>query len=322
MTINWKAGVTALCLIAIAHVVPATAQTVEYPVKDVTLITHSSPGGGSDVFLRELIKHLAPIMNVNFVVENVRGGSGAKAMAKLSQAPADGSALYATTPTYIQTTLLSKPEVGFQDIDPIAIVFFDPELIYTRADAPWKSLKDVVAHAKDNPDKARWGAANPASLERIALERLARIADVKVPVVSHEGGGDLLINVLNGTLDIGIGEAQELRGQIEAGQIRLLGVVTDERLAAMPDVPTVKEQGYDLVVRKFRGLAGPKGISDDVANTWQKALELVVKSPAYKEQIAKDGLVVSVMGREEARSLTNSFAEEVATSMKEFGVVE
>jgi putative tricarboxylic transport membrane protein len=300
----------------------ATAQTVKYPQRNVTLVTHSSPGGGSDVFLRELIKHLGPVMGVNFAIDNVRGGSGAKAVAQVAKAPADGTMLYATTPTYIQTTLLSKPELGYADLDPIAIVFFDPEVLYTRADAPWKDLKQVVDYAKANPGKARWGAANPASLERISLERLSRLQGLKVPVVSHEGGADLMINVLNGTLDMGVGEMQEIRAQLDAGKIRLLGTLTDARLANFPDLPTATEQGFNLVVRKFRGLAGPKGMPDDVAEAWRKALEIVVASPAYKTQIAQESLIVSVMGREEARKFTKEFAEDVTSSLKELGVVK
>ena len=91
----------------------AMAQTTQaYPVKLVTLVTHSSPGGGSDVFLRDLAKYIAPIMKTNLAVENIRGGSGAKAVAHVAKGPTDGSMFYGTTPTYIQTTLLSKPSVG------------------------------------------------------------------------------------------------------------------------------------------------------------------------------------------------------------------
>jgi tripartite-type tricarboxylate transporter receptor subunit TctC len=80
-----------------------------YPHSRVTLVTHSSPGGGSDVFLRELARHLGPTLGVNFAVENVTGGSGAKAMALVARGKPDGSVFYATTPTYIQTTLLARP---------------------------------------------------------------------------------------------------------------------------------------------------------------------------------------------------------------------
>src|SRR5687768_13335083 len=201
-----------------------------YPHKNVTLVTHSSPGGGSDVFLRALAKHLGPKMGVNFVVENVSGGSGARAMSRVAQAPADGSVLYATTPTYIQTTLLSKPPHGYESLMPVAIVFFDPEVIYTRTESPHKTLADALAHMKAQRGKARWGASNPASLERIAMERLNRLSGARAVVVSHEGGGDQVIGVLNGTYDLGIGEIQELRAQIEARKLRLLAVLTEKRL--------------------------------------------------------------------------------------------
>lgn len=308
------AGILALPLAAEAQ--------VKYPVNPVTLVTHSSPGGGSDVFLRELVKHLTPVMGVNFAVENIRGGSGATAVANVAKSAPNGGRFYATTPTYIQTSLLSKPEIGFDGLDPLAIVFLDPEVVYTRAEAPWKTLAEAVDHARKNPGKGRWGAANPASLERIALEKLKRLARVQAAVVSHEGGGDLMINVLNGTLDIGIGEVQEIRSQLEAGKVRLIGVLTDKRLPDFPDLATAKEQGIDLVVTKFRGLAGPKGMPDDLAKMWETALRQVLESPAYKAEYAKESLVPVLMGREEARKFTAEFAAEITASLKELGVVK
>ena len=130
---------------AIALGMGAHAQAQDYPHKTVTLVTHSSPGGGTDVFLRELSKHLGPIMGVNFVVENVRGGGGAKAMAKLATSPADGSVFYGTTPSYINASLLSKPEYTFEHLDPVVNIFIDPQILYVRKDSPYKNLTDVVS---------------------------------------------------------------------------------------------------------------------------------------------------------------------------------
>src|SRR5829696_4512745 len=185
MTLDlFRAALVGLAVLGAA--VPAQAQGA-YPQSRVTLVTHSSPGGGSDVFLRELARHLGPQMGVTFTVENVSGGSGARAMAAVARGKPDGSVFYATTPTYIQTTLLSKPEYGYTALEPVAIVFEDPEVVFTRADAPFRTLAEVIEHARRNPGKARWGAANPTSLERIALERMARRSGLKVPVVPHEG---------------------------------------------------------------------------------------------------------------------------------------
>ena len=311
-------------LIATVCALAATATSAQtpYPHSRVTLVTHSSPGGGTDLFLREISQHLAPIMKTNFAVENIRGGSGATAVANVAGAKPDGSIFYGTTPTYIQTTLMSRPAVGYDGLDPIAIVFLDPEVIYTRSDSPHKTLADVIAFAKANPGKSRWGASNPASLERLALERLARSTGVKAPIISHEGGGDQMIGVLNGTYDIGIGEIQELRGQLDAGKVRLLAVLTDTRLNGLPALPTAKEQGFNVVVTKFRGIAGPKGISDEIAKTWEDALRKAVETPAYKAAWTKENLIPMVMGRVEARAFTTQFAKDVAESLKELGIIK
>ncbi|MEO6408925.1 MAG: tripartite tricarboxylate transporter substrate binding protein [Burkholderiaceae bacterium] len=299
----------------------ASAQT-PYPQQRVTLVTHSSPGGGTDIFLRELTKHLAPIMKTNFAVENVRGGSGATAVAQVAGSKPDGSMFYGTTPTYIQTTLLSKPAVGYDGLDPIAIVFIDPEVIYTRTESPHKSLKDVVEFAKANPGKSRWGASNPASLERLALERLARSTGAKAPIISHEGGGDQMIGVLNGTYDIGIGEFQELSAQLEAGKIRLLATLSEKRLDGLANLPTAKEQGYNVVVTKFRGIAGPKGLSDDIAKAWEDGLRRALATPEYKALYTREHLIPMMLGRAEARRFTTEFAKDVTDSLKELGIVK
>ena len=283
------------------------------------LVTHSSPGGGSDVFLREMSRHLQPILGTSLAVENLRGGSGAQAIARVARARPDGATLYATTPTYIQTSLLSRPEFTYESLDPLVVVFLDPEVLYTRTESPHRTLADLLTHARSN--RQRWGAANPASLERIALERLNRLAGTRATVVSHEGGGDLMINVLNGTLDVGIGEMQELGAQLEAGRIRALGVLTEARLPAFPELPTVREAGVDLTVTKFRGLAGPKGIPDEVAGRWEAGLRQLLEEPAYRAAYSKEALVPRLLGRAEARSFTTAFAAEVATSLRELGVL-
>jgi putative tricarboxylic transport membrane protein len=295
------------------------AASFRYPVNPVTLVTHSSPGGGSDVFLRELTKHLAPVMNTSFAVENIRGGSGAQAIARVARSRPDGGMFYATTPTYIQTSMLARVEVTWDQLDPLAIVFLDPTVLYTRAESPHQSLADVIAAAKAG--RGRWGAANPASLERITMERISRITGARAAVVPHEGGGDMMINVLNGTLDMGIGEPQELRAQLAADRVRLLAVVAEARLPQFPQVPTAREAGVDLVVTKFRGLAGPKGMPDELASLWHQALSSVLLSPAYRAVYEPEALIPELKRRDEARQFTIGFAEQLAGSLRELGVL-
>ena len=305
---------------AFAPSASAQAQPAPYPHKVVTLVTHSSPGGGSDIFLREMVKHLGKYIDATFIVENVSGGSGARAMSKLATSKPDGSIFYAITPTYIYTSLMSKPQHTFRDLEPLAIFFADPEVLYTRADGPYKSVKDVIDNARKS--RGRFGVANPASLERQAAERLKNSAKVNAAIVSHEGGGDLMINVLNGTLDAGVGEIQELRAQLAGGKVRLLGSFTEQRLADFPDMPTVKEQGFDVVVHKFRGLAGPKGLSPEVVAVWEKAVPQLLADPEYKKVYAQESLIVDFRGGAAAGKLVDEFARETEAFLKETGVLK
>ena len=316
-TLALRLGAAAM---ATTVVLPVMAEPLAYPQKVVTLVTHSSPGGGSDVFLRELVKYLGKQIDATFVVENVQGGSGAKAMARIATAPADGSVFYATTPTYIYTSLLSAPANTYKDLQPVVNFFTDSEVIYTAEGSPYKTLADVIDHAKK--ERGRWGAANPASLERQAAEQLKAAAGVKAAVVSHEGGGDMMINVLNGTLDIGIGEIPELRAQIEGKQIRLLATFNPERLAAFPDMPTVKESGYPVVLEKFRGLAGPKGLPDDILAIWDKAAKATLDDPDYKKAYETESLIANFMDHTQYPAFMTDFAAKTEAFLKSSGVIQ
>ena len=151
----------AVVLVAATALVPLPHAQTKYPKSVVMLTTHSSPGGGSDVFLREMAPYLARIMGVRIVVDNLAGGSGAKAMAVLAKAKPDGGMFYATTPTFIYTSLMSRTAASYRDLEPIVNVFFDPEVIYTAADSRFRTLRDVLDQARKV--RGRWGAANPAS---------------------------------------------------------------------------------------------------------------------------------------------------------------
>jgi len=304
--------------IAVALATQLAAQA-GYPKKVLMLATHSSPGGGSDIFLREMAPHLSRVMGVTVVVENLPGGSSAKAMALLAKSPPDGGRLYATTPTFVYTSLLSKPPATYRDLEPLVNVFFDPEVLYTAADSRFATLTDVLAAARTG--KGRWGAANPASLERQVMERLKQKAGVMPVVATFEGGGDMLINVLNHTLDMGIGELQEIKAQLDARKVRVLAVVGDERLAHLPNVKTVKEQGIDLSVRKFRGLAGPKGTSPAAIAALEAAVPKLLADPKYKTIYINNGLLPGFMGHAAYVKFMADFGRDTEAFLKQSGAI-
>jgi tripartite-type tricarboxylate transporter receptor subunit TctC len=312
-----------ICAVLALALGPAMAREapapVPYPHRVVTLVTHSTPGGGSDVFLREMIRHLRKHINASFIVENVSGGSGARAISRVATAKPDGSIFYATTPTYVLTSLLSRPPHSYRDLEPLVNFFTDTEIVYTRTEGPYRTIKDVIDRARAG--RGRWGAANPASLERHAAEQLKRLAKVDAAIVSHEGGGDLMINVLNGTLDIGVGEIGETRAQLQAGKIRLLAVFNPARVPAYPNVPTVKELGYDVVVEKFRGLAGPRGLPPDIVRIWDEAAQKLLADPEYQRAFAAEILVANYIPHQRYGAFVTRFAEDTARFLRESGVI-
>jgi putative tricarboxylic transport membrane protein len=309
-----------LTFAAATVILPLASAQEGYPQDLVTLVTHSSPGGGSDVFLRDLARYIGPELGVEIVVDNVRGGSGARAMSRLASAPADGSIFYAVTPTYIYTSLLSFTDHKYSDLEALVNVFFDQEVVYTRSNGPFQTLADVMDKARN--ERGRWGASTPASLERQALEQLSAAAEVTPAIVSHEGGGDLMLNVMNGTLDIGVGEAQEIRSQLEAGRLRVLAVFSAERIAGLPEVPTVLESGYDLVLTKFRGLAGPKGLPADIITAWENAIQAVLTEPAYRRSYEAEMLSPAFIGHDDYGSFIDAFAEKTESFLKNTGVLQ
>jgi tripartite-type tricarboxylate transporter receptor subunit TctC len=252
-----------------------------YPTKPIVLVTHSSPGAGGDIFLRNLAKHLEGIVPVPLVVENRPGGASARAVAYVATSPKDGYVLYGATPTMLQTPMLTKTQYSYLDLQPVANVLFDPMILYVRAESPWKSLKDLVEDARRRPGQIRFGAATPGSVEHMIAYHLMSVAKVQVQPVTFEGGGDLLVAVLGGHVDLGVGEYAEIASQVETGKVRVLNSFTDKRIPGTT-IPTARELGYPVVVEKFRGLLGPKGMDPEAIAFWERAIQEVLRKPSYQ----------------------------------------
>lgn len=292
----------------------ATPALAEYPVETVRLITHSSPGGGMDVFLREIGKHLGPIMGVNFVVENVTGSGGAAAMAEVANGAKDGSVFYGATPTHIITSLLSAPPVTYEDLDPVVNFFNDPQTVYVLADSPYNTLNDVVDAAKANPGGVVVAVSTPGSLDRQVMEEFQAVTGTSMVVLTHDGGGDAVLSVLNGTAQVGVSEIAELRGQLDAKAVRILATYTENRVPGIGDVPTAREQGIDLVVSKFRGLVGAKDLPPEVIAAWEDGVAKLMEDPEFRKWYEAEGLENAYMTQAEARVARDEFV----TSLKAF----
>ncbi len=132
----------------------------------------------------------------------------------------------------------------------------------------------------------------------------------------------MMLNVLNGTLDIGIGEIQEVRSQLDAGKIKLLATFNPQRIVDKPDVPTVKESGYDVSLVKFRGLAGPKGLPENVTKVWDEAVQKVLADPEYKKAYAAEVLVPQFIAHKDYPAFIDNFATTTEAFLKETGAIK
>jgi tripartite-type tricarboxylate transporter receptor subunit TctC len=300
----------------------AYADKIEYPAKVVTLTTQSSPGGGGDVFLRQISRVIGRYIDADFVVENVVGGGGTRAMAALAESPSDGSMLYATTPTFLITSVMSKPDIDYTDLAPVANMFFDPIVLYVKNDSPYKSLTEVVDAAKKSPGTIPVSVGEAASLDPVVIHQLEDKTGTKMIVITHDGGGDTMLDVLNGTGQMGIGEIGELAGEIKGGDIRVIASLSDERIHEFPNVPTAKEQGIDLVARKFRGFVGQKNMAPEAIAAWEKVVPELLEDSDLKAWYSQSALIPAFMEHEKYGEFLNDWAKQQREFYIKNGVIK
>ena len=293
-----------------------------YPHKTVTLITSSGPGGGGDVFLRNLAKYLGPRWGINFVVENVPGSGGANAMRRIVEGPNDGSVFYGVSTQHVVVSVLSNPPYSYKDMQPIVNALYDSPVFYVLTDSPFKNMGDVLAYARANPGKLKFGAGSAASIDRMVVETLKAKEKLDMVVATHDSGGQLTLSVLAGTVDIGSGDAQEIATQIEAGKIRILAAVTDKRLGNFPDIPTAKEQGTDITAVGWRGFVAKKGTPPEITQAWEQAIKLILEDPEYKAYYTKNHSIPGYLTAAQFDDLTNEFAAELETFFRQVGIIK
>ena len=319
-----KALLAFTALLGLGFATVASAQDAKYPaypMKTVTLLSSSGPGGGGDVFLRQLTKVLGPRWGINLVVENVTGGGGTNALRRIVEGPKDGSLLYGGNTQHLITSVLSTPPYTYKDLQPIANVLLDAPVFYVRSDSPFKNLGEIVEYSRKNPGKLKFGSATASSPDRMAVETFKRLNKLEMVVATHDSGGQLLISVLSGAVDAGTADIQEVGSQVEAGKVRILAALTEQRIPGYPDIPTAREQGTDVVVNQFRGIVGAKGLPPDVVKAWEEAIKLVLQDPEYKAQLNKNGQIAAYWDAKEYDVKTNEYVANISAFFKQIGLI-
>lgn len=284
-----------------------TSATPDYPTKPITTVVAWSAGGGTDVMTRAFAQsaeeHLGQPMNV----VNKPGSSGAIGWGEIA---------HSTEPDGYNITIVS-PEIGFMeeqglydfgldDFTLITLINEDPAALAVRADAPWNTFEEFVADAQANPGQISVGNSGPGLAWDLATTAIEREADIEVTHVPYDGAATAVQAVLGGTLDAMSFSIGEVRAQVEAGEMKVLGIALADRLEALPDIPTFAEQGYDVEIGTFRGMAGPAGMDPEVVAILNDAFVEMAQEDVFVDVMENNSFGIRVMETEEFQEFFES----------------
>jgi tripartite-type tricarboxylate transporter receptor subunit TctC len=285
-------------------VVSAGIAFAEYPDRPITYIISFNPGGESDITARLQEPVLEEILGVAINVNHKPGGGGAVAWSEFQRtAKPDGYTLIGTNIPHIIGQPLLRKDTGYKTdgFEHIMWFHFTPNALIVRADSPFKTLKDFIDYAKAHPQVITVGGSGTYSANHLETLRLEREAGIKLTYIPHTGTGPLPPAILGGHLSALMNYSM-LPAQL-GDKVRVLAVASDERIETLPNVPTFKEQGYDIVGGAFRGVAAPKGTPKEIIVKLADAFTKTNKKIAEKQ--VPLGFVMTYATGNEAQALVD-----------------
>lgn len=283
----------------LAALVPAlwlgAAHAQGYPSKPITLIVTWPAGGSTDVIARLFADPFGAALGQPVAVVNRAGGGGSLGTMAALDAPKDGhTVLMTTSGNHVLTP--AKQDVGYtyQDFVPIGQLVAATIMLAVRADAPWKTLEDFVKDAKANPGKFLFGGV-PNGMPHLTLASLAKTAGLELVHVPMKGGAPGATALLAGDIAVLPANAATVASNLKAGKMRALAMFGAQRDPAFPDVPTAKEQGYEVFGSPFVGVAVAKGVPQAAIEKLRAATEQVAKDKGFRERALKTATVISYL---------------------------
>lgn len=269
------------------------AASDDYPSKPIEVLVGFAAGGSTDVVSRVASEAVQRQWRTSVVVLNKPGASGSVAAKQVSHARPDGYTLLAISVQHSVFPAISEvPPYSVHDFEPIAKLAYSPMLVNVNAQSPWKTMNDVVDHARKNPGKLKVGTAGVGSVGNIIFEiikRRAKIETVTMPFVSEI---DAMTAVLGGHVDVGIISLGVASPNLKSGRVRALAATSHERFSLVPDVPTVGELGYGEAAHSaYIGILAPKNVPPERLLKLVKAYEKALGDPEVVEKLRKLGFV-------------------------------
>ena len=281
-----KNSVAAGLLLAIG-MSPANIQAAEYPERTVDLVIPYAAGGGIDLLLRALAEGLSTQFKQSFVVSNRTGAGGAIGVAYVARAAADGYTLL-FVPALVHSVLpVMQANVGYSpnSFAPICQTFENQMALIVRPNSPFKTVGEIVEAARAKPDGVSFASTAIGTITHLAGAALADAGQVSFNHVPFRGDGELMGQVIGGHIDFA---SVTLASAAAAGpSIRIVAIFAEARNTSLPDIPTVKEQGYNVAPTSFGGLFAPAGTPANVLAKLESGCKFAVQQPAYVQLAAR-----------------------------------
>lgn len=283
--------IAAILIFGMAFGLPA-AEAEWVPKKPVSFVCPYKPGGGTDTVARAL----TAVVNDNnlspapWVVQNRTGGGGLVALKYLIDRPGDKHTIKMMTSSAMTSAMLQGGGLSWKKLTPIANLILDVEYLATHTKSGFKTAKEVIEFAKENPRKLRVGGAHIGNNDHLVTLMLEKEGNLKVTYVAFSGGGAARKNLLGGHLHTAWLNPSEMEGLLvkDGGTIFPLAVAWETRQADYPDIPTLKELGYNVVYDSFfRGVMGAPGISADVVAFYDGVIAKATKHPDWLKALKK-----------------------------------
>ncbi|MGZ8228578.1 MAG: Bug family tripartite tricarboxylate transporter substrate binding protein [Burkholderiales bacterium] len=278
-----------------AGVLAADAKS-DYPTRTVRMVVPFAPGGASDFVGRILQPRMAELLGQQLVVDNRSGAAGNIGVEVASRANPDGYTLLlgnVGTMAINPNVYLKFPVRPLRDLEPVTQVVDVPGCLVVHPSLPVKSLKEFVAYLKANPGKLNYGSPAPSSANRLEMEMFLMRTGTTATHVNYKGGaGPAMIGLLGGEVQMMFVTFSSAVNFAKQGKIRMLSVISPERVSALPDVPTMREQGYDMVVGSWQGIYVPKGTPRAVIDRLFDITQQTMKDPTVTKRLTDGGVAV------------------------------
>ena len=300
---NRQAGKRVLActiLLAVTLLWPLLVQAQEYPTKPVILVNPMGAGGSHDLTMRAVASVAADYLGQPVIVQVRPGGGGAIGSELVSKAQPDGYTLLAGGPGWNSTLpAVEERSKGPDDLVAVCRINYSPTIITARPDAPFKTFKEMISWAKANPGKLLYGHTGPWGAADMPWKQIMRKAGITSKVVPHDGGGPALTAILGGHIDLTGGFAAQSLPHVKAGKLRVLAVLDNQRDPDLPDVPTAKEEGIDVIYLMWRGILAPKGTPRPIIDKLAAAFKKMTEDKSVIDMLKRFGDTPNYLGPDE-----------------------